>query len=124
MTLTSFQQDLKNGMTIHDALCKHGLTFRQAVLGVSRPMTEKKPQYPRSRCGEKYILRQGEKYHLRKRQNGRTMMFGTYNTLDDAVRIRDYCIKYGWKQKNIDKYCQELGIERSKGHPNCKVRYH
>ena len=52
MTLTSFQQDLKNGMTIHDALCKHGLTFRQAVLGVSRPITEKKPQYPRSRCGE------------------------------------------------------------------------
>ena len=125
-TLTSFQQDLKNGMTIHDALCKHGLTFKQAVLSVSKPRKKQKKNYKQRThsSNEKYIIGRDGHYYLRKNVNGSTLMFGTYKTLEDAIRMRNHCIEHGWKQKSIDRYCEVLGIERCKKGHNSKVRYH
>lgn len=107
--LTEFQTDLRNGMTIHDALIKHNLTFKQAVENIYKPHTQQKTPHP---TNEKYIAYRDGHYYLRKYSRKKTRMFGTYHTLEDAVKVRDHCIKYGWKQHSIDKYCQELGVKR------------
>ena len=108
--ISEFQQDLRNGMGLSEALNKHGLTFKEAVLYSPRPFTkQKKP----ASTHEKYIHapRCGH-YTVRKYIRNRIRTFGTYYTLEDAIRIRNHCIKYGWKERSIDEYCKELGIKR------------
>ena len=39
--LLLFQEDLRNGMTIEDALQKHGMSFQYAVENMPRPLTKK-----------------------------------------------------------------------------------
>lgn len=128
--ITDFQNDLQTGMTLNDALIKHDLTLKQVWQELNtniagRP-TKKKPYKNNSgldQTEEKYIYRRNDHYTIRKYSRGKTRMYGVYHTLEDAVLVRDYCEEHGWVQRNIDKYCQELGVSRCKGHRNCKVRY-
>lgn len=115
MDVKGFQQDLRDGMTISDALQKHQVTFKEAVDSMPRPLgyaseTYKKNSY---NTNQRYIKRtlQGH-YYVRKQIRGKTRMFGTYKTLEDAIKIRNHCEKHGWKEHSIDQYCKELGIER------------
>ena len=43
--------------------------------------------------------------------------------LEDAVKVRDHCMRHGWKQTKIDEYCKELGVVRCTDHRST-VRYH
>ena len=125
--IARFQYDIRNGMTIQDALTKHGLTFLEAFQKTKKPKNQKKKKKKKwvSITEEKYIQSRNNHYYVRKTINGRTRLFGTYKTLEDAVKIRDYCMEHGWKQYSIDKYCEILGIERCK-HQNRRrnKRYH
>ena len=40
--LEAFQEDLRNGLTLEEALLKHGLTFKEAVTEMPRPQPQKK----------------------------------------------------------------------------------
>lgn len=54
----------------------------------------------------KYIyLTNNSKYELRKRVNGKLTYFGVFNTLDDAKRYREYCMRYDW---NVDPYYPKM----------------
>ena len=69
--LKLFQEDLRNGMSIHDALQKHGLTFKETVDSLkSKPRL--KPFY--TYC-EKYIYRIGKWFYIRKNIKGRQKEF-------------------------------------------------
>ena len=38
--------------------------------------------------------------------------YGSYETLEDAIKVRDYFIYNGWYHKRLDSVCKELGIKR------------
>ena len=40
--LEALQEDLRNGLTLEEALLKHGLTFKEAVTEMPRPMPQKR----------------------------------------------------------------------------------
>ena len=40
--LEAFQEDLRNGLTLEEALLKHNLTFKEAVTEMPRPMPQKR----------------------------------------------------------------------------------
>ena len=125
MTLELLQQDLRDGMSIEDACTKYGVSFKYVVANMPRPFKprgKRKPKRAKTYTGEKYIQHRDGHYSLRKNIKGRMMFFGTYSSLEDAMKVRDYCIVHGWKQRSIDKYCERLGVERVKA-PNCRVRY-
>ena len=108
MTLTEFQEDLRNGMTIHDALIKHELTFKQAcqyLHGYCRP---KQPVHKQSL--PMYISRNNKGFEIKKSVNGKNKYFGTYKTLDDAVLMRNYLIEHGWYKNRVPAIREELGI--------------
>jgi len=118
--LILLQADLQKGMSIEEALQKHNLTFKEAFTELDkykmgRPHKNKKQKLKKGAyaTGERYIRRtlQGH-YYLRKQVRGKMRTFGTYHTLEDAVRMREHCKKYGWKELSIDRYCEELGISR------------
>lgn len=71
----------------------------------------------------KNIQERDGKFYVRRYINGKTRMFGTYRSLEDAKLVRDYLNKYGWKQKSVDSICEKLGVERVK-HQRNTVRYH
>ena len=122
MELTLFQQDLRNGMTIKEALQKHKITLKQAMHKAEK--TYKRPKKPKKQKNiDRLITHRNNHYYLRKRVNGKQTVFGTYQTLEDAIRMREYCEKHGWEQKSISRYCQELGIERCRGPNKGRVRY-
>ena len=129
--ITNFQKDLRNGMTLETALTKHGLTLLEVWdklnTNIAGRPTKKKKQYKNNsgldQTTEKHIFRRNNRYTIRKYSRGKTRMYGVYHTLEDAVLVRDYCNEHGWVQRNIDRYCREVGVKRCKGHRNCKVRY-
>lgn len=121
MDVKRFQQDLRNGMTISDALQKHQVTFKEAVDSMPRPMSNKQGKLRTHKKGyyntnQRYIGGRSGHYYLRKQVRGKTRMFGTYKTIEDAVRMREHCEKHGWKERSIDQYCKELGITRCVHH--------
>jgi hypothetical protein len=68
------------------------------------------------RCKKDYtnIRHKNGRYYVMGSEDDEYKLFGTYETLDDAVKIRDYCKKNGWKRKSVDKYCEILGVKRIK----------
>ena len=124
--LQAFQNDLKNGMSISEGLSKYNLTFQYAVENIPKPRPKKEKK--RRKYGARnpdllYIQHTKGKYYLRKQVRGKIRMFGTYTSLQDAILMREYCMKHGWKQQRVDEYCKILGIERHKDHRST-VRYH
>ena len=123
-TLKAFQNDLQDGMTLEDACRKHQISFKYACDNMGKIYTKKiLPKKESNTFASEYIQTRNGKYFLRKYLRGSTKMFGTYNSLNDAIRMREHCKRYGWKQQSVDKYCEELGIERVTSSKS-KVRYH
>ena len=98
----TFQNDLRNGMTLEDALQKHGLSFKEACILCHKTTSIRG-------------TRNGEYHHIYKHFDGRfrvsrevnkkryTVMVGT---LENAVIIRDYLDMHGWNEENV-KYVKE-----------------
>ena len=129
-TLLAFQHDLQQGMTINEACRKHDITFKYACDNMGKIQKKKiKPRKSSPTHASEYIQERNGKYFLRKyvstckRKKSSTVMFGTYHTLEDAIRMREHCKKHGWNQRSVDDYCKELGIERVIS-SKTKARYH
>ena len=105
---TEIRTQLQNGSTIETICEKYKLTFhdlwdifKNDAQGQGRPKrkTHKKHLYITERDG---------KYFIRKSN----VFYGTYHSLEDAVKVRDYFIYHRWDKRNVDKVCRELGVER------------
>jgi hypothetical protein len=127
MGIKAFQKDLNNGMTITEALQKHNLTFKETCdrLHDERVFPSKYRKQPiiYTPTGIPNIYNINNKYYIKKTIKGKSRIYGSYNTLEDAIRMKQALIKDGWHQTHVDKLCQELGIERNV-YFNNKVRYH
>ena len=102
------QDDLRAGMTIEDALHKHNMSFKEAFDGMPKPLTNG----GNTGVGEKFISKHQGKYIIRKRHRNKTRLFGTYDRLEDAIKVRDYCLEHGWYITKLDDYCKAVDVER------------
>ena len=129
--MAEFQSDLKNGMTLTDALTKHGLTLEKAFNILHYipkkkqiiPNKKKHKRKPKTYTPTHYIQCRNGRYYLRKHAHGKGRAFGTYSTLEDAIRMREALKLDGWHQTHVDRLCDELGIIRCRTRGK-KVRYH
>ena len=110
-TLEKAQKDLQEGMSIFDACVKYHIPFRDLCNCMPRASSGRR----NIRSGEKYIRKQQGHYQIVKSLNGTNQAFGTYDSLEDAVKVREQCIKQGWIQKNVDEYCRQVKVVRRKG---------
>ena len=59
----------------------------------------------------KYIQKHYDgRYRVRKSVGGKLIYFGYYDTVNDAIRVRDKLVEIGWKKYLLDKVCKDLGI--------------
>ena len=113
--LYRFQKDLKDGLTISEALQKHNLTFKYVCDNLPRPysMKNRRPYKRRhTKNSRQYISDHNGRYYLRKTIEGRMVHFGSYDKLTDAVKVREYCKKHGWRKECIKEYEKQCGIKR------------
>lgn len=138
--LQQFQEDLRKGMTLTEACTKYEVTLEYAFKHMPKTITKtrktrkkqgrprkfkRKNNIPYQPVKEKNITQRYGKYFLRKRIRNKERVYGTYETLEDAVKIRDYCNEHGWYVTRIDKYCEILGIKRCcKTNKKSKEMYH
>ena len=106
MNTNKIRQQLQNGTTIQEVCQQYQLTFKelcQLFLSgrYSRTTNE-------SSTGNLYVSFDQHRYILRK--NG--VNYGSYQSLDDALKVRDYMIMNGWYRSRLDKVCDELGVVR------------
>ena len=110
--LIDFQQDLRNGSSLHEALCKHNLSLKEAMDGMDKPLTRTHRKKRRYEMMGKFIYRMGPYYVIQKSVKGTSVNFGTYNSLSDAQMVRDYFLEHGWYKTKLDTVCELLGVER------------
>ena len=110
--LYDFQSDLRAGLGLDEALTKHGINLKYAMDHLDKPQTAPKRRLRKfSRYG-KNLYRLGNYYVVQKSIQGKTVNFGTYNSLTDARRVRDYMEADGWRRYKLDNILKELGIQR------------
>jgi hypothetical protein len=128
MSIKAFRKDIQQGMPLEEAFQKHKLTLNQVftTLHTKTRYHHKKKNKPPAYTPIKtpYIYNYRNKYYIVKNTRKKSRTFGSYNTLEEAIQVRDELIKDGWHQTHVDRICDELGIQRNKGHHNQKVRYH
>ena len=130
MSIKEFQTDLQNGMTLELALQKHHTNLKTAFdklhykVNKNPPLNNKyrkKASKKRDKryCPSQYIQCRNNHYYLRKclstKAKGRTkktVQFGTYSSLEDAITVREAMKLDGWHITHLDQVCQELNIRR------------
>lgn len=118
MGIIDFQEDLRNGMTLEDALIKHELTLKEAIDCIHKPVihpSKKRKPYAKRNiyCQvEKNISKRGDAYHLRKAIDGKMKWGGSYDTLEEARLVKDFLNKNGWNLIKVNEACKKYGIIR------------
>ena len=108
--LKAFQDSIREGMTIDEALTKYNLTLQEAFTQLQFQQSRKKNKQSQF-SPERNIIRQNNTYRIRKTINHHTKYYGRYNTLEDARQVRNELISLNWNA-DIDEVCQKLGIQR------------
>jgi hypothetical protein len=125
MNYKLIQEKLRNGTSIQEVCRQHHITFKKlcdTLKSYERTMTARETRTQHTPV--QYILERDNIYSVRKTVKGKTRIFGTYHTLEDAIQVRDALILDGWHQTHVDSICKRLGVNRRKGYINEKVRYH
>lgn len=104
---------LKSGETIDNVCREYDLTLLDLLSHMRSLGNEKQYQPPNGRrnitTGHKYISQHPTgKYIIRNNRKH----FGTYRTLEDALKIRDWFIIHRWDKRWIDRACRECGVTR------------
>ena len=111
--LSDVRNELRNGESIDETLRKHNLTLKDAVKNMEKSNTKPMKRIPLSvNIDSKHIYKVGNYYVIQKSVHGRSHNFGTYNSLEDAERVRDYFLENGWRHGLIDEVCGLVGVER------------
>ena len=97
--MKEFQEDLRNGMTLEDALKKYGLTFGEAVHQCNRltsPVGTRHQKYH-------HIYRNAKKHEFKvERQINKKRYTIVVMGLENAVTVRDYLDTHGWNSENVE----------------------
>lgn len=51
------------------------------------------------------------RYRIQKVINGRKISYGTYDTLEEAILVRDKLMECDWNKKQLQEIKDELGIK-------------
>ena len=114
--IIEFRRDLRDGYSLHDALCKYNLSLKDAMKLMDKPLTKHKKRKLVYTTIKPYIYQRYKHFIVQKSINNRTVTFGTYNNLNDATLVRDYMVKYGWNRDRLDEICELLHVKRRDNH--------
>ena len=105
MSVKEFREDLKH-MTLDEALAKHNMCLKDLFNCHQNKTLEK-----RVKCNVPNIFEVHEGcFTIQKTKNHVKEHYGTYHSLNDAVRVRDELEKCDWDKKQLLSILSKLGI--------------
>ena len=107
------REKLQKGYTIQQVCQEYNIPFNQLLRKMSRLDKNKRNKEPAPwrATGEMYINQRPSGYYVVRRNKKH---FGTFNTLADAVKVRDWFITHRWDKRWVDRACNECGVVRRK----------
>ena len=104
---------LKNGSSIESVCKEYNLTFNELFKLLKKDNEIPRGPNPESSfsTGELYISKRPKgkgKYFLRKND----VFYGSYKSLEDAKKVRDYFIMHRWDKRKLDEVCRKVGVKR------------
>ena len=112
VNISQLRKDLKGELTLEEVCIKHNISFGEMV----EIMARNQPRKPKNKSrkyhstGERYISYYDKRYMLRRRINGKFRSFGGYETLEDAIKMRDYLDEHGWHSRRVPAIRKRLGV--------------
>lgn len=100
------REALRNGDTIDKVCYDYDLTFPELLKRMSSYGSGKKDSVRYT--GERYIMKHYGHYVVRKNHK----YFGSYRTLSDAIKIRDWFMVNRWDRRWVDRACRECRVVR------------
>lgn len=104
---------LKNGSSIESVCKEYNLTFNDLFKLLKKGTDLPRGPNPEASCstGELYITKRTKgrkRYFLRKND----VFYGSYSSLEDAKKVRDYFIMHRWDKRKLDEVCKKVGVKR------------
>lgn len=82
---------------------KHKISPRQYRIVVRWLIEEHYYKKKKTTCASKHIYEESEgKFVIRKKKNTYYGYYGTYDSLDKAIRVRDKLIEHDWDKKYME----------------------
>lgn len=103
----TIRKQLQDGVSIDEVCRKHSLTFKQ-LLDILR-FYDNPVRTRNHRKGWTYISQTSQGSFIITKDSTH---YGTFNTLRDAQKVRDYFREYGWCKDDLDKACESVGVTR------------
>ena len=113
VNISKLTADMRSGRPIEEVLKEHNLDFKSAM-ALLRKANDPRKKLKKNRyksTGEKYISKYGNVFMVRRTLNGKLQYFGSYETLEDAIKIRDYLEVHGWYKHRLDTAKRNCGIK-------------
>lgn len=90
------------------------LTLHRTLMarkGTRRVLQSEKPRKKKKECKQYTFNKRLGKYQVYKKQNGKRVHFGVYNTVEDAEAVVKELEKADWDKNQLDSIIEKLGIE-------------
>ena len=115
VNISELKKDMRSYMTIEEVLQKHSVSFADAVRLCSKTQSRKpngkgKPQRVYERTDAEKIYKYGRKFVIKKKVDGKQRWFGSYKTIEDAVKVRDYMNENGWEHTKVKAIREMFGV--------------
>ena len=115
---TALAKDLKNGMSLEEALIKHN-TNLQKELG----RTYKRKPKKQSTDPNAHVYRCYAKWAIKKTINKKPLYYGIYDTVYEARLVRDELIKCGWDKNELKHILKRLNIKPAIPKKGSEMKY-
>lgn len=114
MVSAELTEDLRDGLTLEEALIKHNTSLREIFKAVNNYPVKREQRTPRT-SEWKYI--QYTKSHTYRIIKGTPRIsYGTYKTFEDAKKVREELIECNWDRNQLPKILTRNNIRVQKHH--------
>ena len=110
MNSKEIRSKLQAGVTINQVCYDYNLTFKKLVTLMLKLGNENGTFSRTARTGQLYVHEKHGRFLVVKDHKS----FGSYRSLEDAVKIRDWFLHERWDRRWVDRACKETGVERCK----------
>ena len=105
---SEISKDLKNE-SIEDICTKYNITFKELV----EQSMQNNLRVSGDKSAYKFIYQKEHGYVIQKTIKTKYQYFGTYDSLEDARKVRDKLIDCNWEKSQLPLILKELGVKNN-----------
>jgi len=108
MVSAELTNDLKNGLSLEEALVKHNTSLKEIFKDVNNYPIKREERTPRTEEWKYIQYTRNHTYRIIKGKH--RLSYGTYKTFEDAKKVREELIKCNWDKKQLDNILSRNNI--------------